>query len=425
MFSPKPGPPGFFYKGTAMRIQRFFVLMSLFALTGIGCGGSSKDKPSPAADAGIIEDAGIISDSGIIEEDSGIAVDDAGIAEDDAGITEDDGGIIENDAGHDAGIDDPDGGPAECGGGLHDGGDGQCVPLNTCSEGYHDGGSGDCTAAGTCSTSYQTNTAGDCVPMSDTFITIPAGSFVLLSFGGYFYLSDSTTCEGDCGSEEESTCTCTATLESFKMGKTPVTVAQFEQCVAAGVCTDDYEHFMSFEEVYHPLCNYNRGDAWKNHPMNCVDWWTAKAYCEWIGGRLPTAEEWEYAATHNGTAHLNTRYAFGNTLEHCVNATYFDSTASYGYCVEGQGTSAVGTYSPAGDSPLGLVDMTGNVWEWTSSAHLSSAYAAKGGSWHSDDEQETGLISHLDKLPITNNEYIKSSGATESTLGFRCVKSAR
>ena len=204
------------------------------------------------------------------------------------------------------------------------------------------------------------------VDTENDFINIPAGSFTLSHDTGSYSSGD------------------TVTLAAFKLGKTPVTVAEFKKCVEAGKCTA--EHYATSNATNH--CNYG-DDSKADHPMNCVEWYGAKEYCEWNGGRLPTEEEWEYAATHNDTEHLNMEYPWGNDApQHCVTANYSGSASPY-YCngrVETSsevGTSEVGTYSPAGDSPLGLVDMSGNVWEWTSSLYFSegSTRALKGGSW--------------------------------------------
>ena len=232
-----------------------------------------------------------------------------------------------------------------------------------------------------------------CIP--NGFVGIPAGSFVLTHNTYLYHESDAVM------------------LAAFALGKAPVSVEEFQKCVAAGACTE--ENYDTAEDNRW-ICNYNRGEAWLNHPMNCVYWNGAKEYCEWIGGRLPTEEEWEYAATHNGTEHLNTTYAFGNTLEHCVTANYFDSPS---YCNGTEatantywGTAAIGTYSPAGDSPLGLVDMTGNVNEWTSSQYSASNYnkVLKGGGWGEN----------ADYMPIASRIYF-DRGTGKYYGGMRCV----
>ncbi len=228
------------------------------------------------------------------------------------------------------------------------------------------------------------------------FISIPAGSYVL-SHDTALYK------EGD-----------TVKLRAFALKKTPVTVAEFEKCIAAGACTSG--NYRSGPDD----CNYKRGENWKNHPMNCINFDGAKEYCEWLGGRLPTEEEWEYAATHNGKKHLDTTYPWGNDEPvHCVTAQYLDSTYCQGNAAapasdeDLTGTSDVSLHSSAGDSPLGLVDMSGNVWEWTSSLYMSGSpfYAIKGGSW---------LYSGIN-LPITDRINSLAS-FTNNYGGVRCAK---
>ena len=70
-----------------------------------------------------------------------------------------------------------------------------------------------------------------------------------------------------------------------------VTLGQYKKCVKAGACTNT-DHLTKSDYLY---CNWgysNRDDQ----PMNCVKWYGAKAFCDWIGGRLPTEDEWLAAA---------------------------------------------------------------------------------------------------------------------------------
>jgi formylglycine-generating enzyme required for sulfatase activity len=103
-----------------------------------------------------------------------------------------------------------------------------------------------------------------------------------------------------------------------------------------------------------------------NHPVVYVTWIEARTFCQWVGGDLPTETQWEKAA--RGTD--GRIYPWGNDAITC-------ERANYGGC--SGDTMPVGQHSPAGDSPYGVADMAGNVWEWTSSLYRSYPYQSDDG----------------------------------------------
>ena len=95
----------------------------------------------------------------------------------------------------------------------------------------------------------------------------------------------------------------------------------------------------------------------ESKPVNCLDWYTAFAFCAWDGGRLPTEAEWNYAAAGGNEQRY---YPWSKPP---TSTTIDDSYAVYcgGTCK----MLSVGSKSPKGDGKWGQSDLGGNAWEWT------------------------------------------------------------
>ena len=116
-----------------------------------------------------------------------------------------------------------------------------------------------------------------------------------------------------------------------------------------------YEHDWS---VFYSNDEWHPKDGKATHPIICVTWYGAKAFCDWAGGRLPTEAEWEFACRGGTTTPFNTG--------HNLIATQANFNGNYPYSGDVKGaylacTQPVGSYEP---NAFGLYDMHGNVWEW-------------------------------------------------------------
>lgn len=188
------------------------------------------------------------------------------------------------------------------------------------------------------------------------------------------------------------------TVDTFEIDLTEVTVAAYRRCVAAGHCRPTPQASgcsISFLES---------GD----HPINCVAWFDADGYCKSIGKRLPSEEEWEYAA--RGRA--GRIYPWGASPP-------VEERACWKRWDKREATCPVGSHR-AGDSPEGVHDLAGNVWEWTASAWStdyesspdSRTRVTRGGGWG-------------DSLPANLRSASRGHRPPEyrsDTIGFRCAR---
>jgi len=92
------------------------------------------------------------------------------------------------------------------------------------------------------------------------------------------------------------------------------------------------------------------------HPVMGVSWYEAEAYARFMRKRLPTESEWEKASSWDPIRNLKSRFAWGDAEPDTSLCNFHEHFG---------GTTAVGSF-PNGASAYGVLDMTGNVWEWTS-----------------------------------------------------------
>jgi formylglycine-generating enzyme required for sulfatase activity len=149
-------------------------------------------------------------------------------------------------------------------------------------------------------------------------------------------------------------------LPTFVIGKYPVTVQEYHQFMVAG--DRGYFNRSHWDDegwAWRQSQNILSPGSWEeqlkhpNRPVVWVSWCEADAYARWAGGRLPSEEEWEFAAK-GAEARL---YPWGNREPTPAHAAYGERQKA---------PSSVGIY-PLGATPEGLCDMAGNVWEWCSS----------------------------------------------------------
>ena len=160
----------------------------------------------------------------------------------------------------------------------------------------------------------------------------------------------------------------------------------------------DDDEFETLLDEWHPPGRQTQPALWNDEafdnpaqPVVGISWFEARAYCAWLSAqtgqpfRLPTEAEWEAAAR----GRTGRRHAYGDA---------FDASRCNAFETHVRRTTPVGVF-PGGETPEGLVDMTGNTWDWTGSLYQPYPYVTadgredpagdarrvvRGGSWYVD-----------------------------------------
>jgi formylglycine-generating enzyme required for sulfatase activity len=213
------------------------------------------------------------------------------------------------------------------------------------------------------------------------------------------------------------------TMNAFWIDKVEVTNGMYALCVQAGACRIPLELKSENQALYYANADFN------DFPVIYVTWYMAKAYCEWAGRKLPTEAQWERAARGDDTR----TYPWGDQLPDAQRANF------NGYFGD---TTKVGSF-PIGASPFGVLDMAGNVAEWTNDYYDGEYYSSgvnfnpggpvsrtsifnrvvRGGTFRDAEvdirvANRASVVASNVNAPIDSPEWL---GEYSPRIGFRCA----
>jgi formylglycine-generating enzyme required for sulfatase activity len=253
--------------------------------------------------------------------------------------------------------------------------------------------------------------AGDPRLEEDNWVTIPAGSFLMGR-----QMSHRSGPNYDPEARVDESPVHEVRLDSYQMARYPVTVQEYQRFMDDGGYTDEVFWKAGGFGEYDAPHGWEEQFAWMNSPVVGVSWFEASAYCLWACSRLPTEAEWERAA--RGTE--GRKYPWGDEEAE-------PQRANYGHQRSPARPTPVGLY-PAGDTPEGIHDMAGNVWEWASDWYGEGYYRSsapdnpkdpangasrvlRGGSW--DDYHGSAACAF---------RYCNRPALRVTNFGFRCTR---
>lgn len=196
----------------------------------------------------------------------------------------------------------------------------------------------------------------------------------------------------------------TATPDSFLVDRFPVTNEEYLKFIQGSrYIPSDTSNYLRHWERGLPVSGQER------YPVVWVSLEDARAYARWAGKRLPTEEEWQLAA--QGTD--GREWPWGNE---------FHATK----CNNGFGRPTPVDAFPKGESPYGVADLVGNVWQMTDDVWCNGAYyfnIIRGGSWFRPESSWWYIKGGPQPLTTTQMQLLVSPGYDRSaTVGFRCVR---
>ncbi len=168
------------------------------------------------------------------------------------------------------------------------------------------------------------------------------------------------------------------------------------------------DHWDSNMEITKTGTTYAVDMGYQNYPVRWVSWYDTTAFADWVSlrtgsnYRLPTEQEWEKAAAWDPVEEHYYTYGFHSDAIDCSQCNFKPDD----YCVGD--TTEVGSYP--GCSFYGCYDMSGNLWEWTSSPGSGGNRILRGGHWD-DSAYNCRCVSRNSRTPSDRNDHI----------GFRLV----
>ncbi len=262
-----------------------------------------------------------------------------------------------------------------------------------------------------------------CAPAASTSTSSPedarakepnANDDAIAVTGGTFRMGSPDT---ESGHDQDEGPTLTLTIAPFRIDRSPVSTGAFEAHMSEVLARDSLSKW--YAETDTPaswLGKCNVGSQRGDHPVNCVNWNAARAYCQVRGGDLPTEAEWEYAARAGTT----TSYWWGTAYEagHSVDSASCKTRGCQG------STAPIASAGPRCNA-WGICDIIGNIWQWTLTdyrEHLDDAVSIiapqtpkkpvhRGGAW-------------LDNVTTLFRSAQRGLNYPEHGLtgvGFRCV----